>query len=280
METVVYSGHYFINYDTWAWCPNFVYGNLDASCTNRILPEQGDYTNFLNPTSNNGFNDCMIGKLTSKRSNNNPDFNQDYGWEAAACSQLNHDQVRGLCRYACQDRQTCQDPKEYYTNYFTYVGPNFCETDLFLNADQTVSKMGIREIYSIGEDVFEFAPSTLNRLFLDTNYLKTLPEGVFRTLGNLTYLNLSQNNLGYLPETVFSKLANLEEINLAKNPIRRFPIGAFRDNTKLQNLMLIQNEFLSEENLPDLSQNLDLYREILAISGSFWDRGDVICFTL
>ena len=71
-------------------------------------------------------------------------------------------------------------------------------------------------------------PARLDSLWLQGNRLRTLPEDVFRGLGNLRALLLNRNSLVALPEGVFRGLSHLQMLLLSDNSIASLPEGIFQ----------------------------------------------------
>ena len=77
-------------------------------------------------------------------------------------------------------------------------------------------------------------PARLDSLWLQGNRLRTLPEDVFRGLGNLRALLLNRNSLVALPEGVFRGLSHLQVLLLSDNSIASLPI--FQGLSRLEEL--------------------------------------------
>ncbi|CAB1116866.1 unnamed protein product [Ectocarpus sp. CCAP 1310/34] len=70
-------------------------------------------------------------------------------------------------------------------------------------------------------------------LYLYSNELTTLPEGIFGGLTALEELYLYSNELTMLPEGIFGGLTALEELYLYDNILTTLPQGIFGDLTAL-----------------------------------------------
>ena len=84
-------------------------------------------------------------------------------------------------------------------------------------------------------------PARLDELWLQGNHLRTLPEDVFRGLGNLRALLLNRNSLVALPEGVFRGLSHLQVLLLSDNSIASLPEGIFQGLSRLEELRLDGN---------------------------------------
>ena len=84
-------------------------------------------------------------------------------------------------------------------------------------------------------------PARLDSLWLQGNRLRTLPEDVFRGLGNLRALLLNRNSLVALPEGVFRGLSHLQVLLLSDNSIASLPEGIFQGLSRLEELRLDGN---------------------------------------
>ena len=84
-------------------------------------------------------------------------------------------------------------------------------------------------------------PARLDSLWLQGNRLRTLPEDVFRGLGNLRALLLNRNSLVALSEGVFRGLSHLQVLLLSDNSIASLPEGIFQGLSRLEELRLDGN---------------------------------------
>ena len=87
--------------------------------------------------------------------------------------------------------------------------------------------------------------NNLEQLHLQSNNLRSLPEGIFRGLNNLEWLSLYNNNLSSLPEGIFRGLNNLETLLLYNNNLSSLPEGIFRGLNNLEWLSLSNNNLSS-----------------------------------
>uniref|UniRef100_A0A8C4NFF5 Uncharacterized protein n=1 Tax=Eptatretus burgeri TaxID=7764 RepID=A0A8C4NFF5_EPTBU len=92
----------------------------------------------------------------------------------------------------------------------------------------------------------------LTVLYLDGNKLQSIPSGVFDKLTQLTRLELDRNQLKSLPMGIFDKLAKLTWLELYTNQLQSLPMGIFDKLTKLTRLELYSNQLKS---VPDLHLN-------------------------
>uniref|UniRef100_A0A8C4NLB3 Uncharacterized protein n=1 Tax=Eptatretus burgeri TaxID=7764 RepID=A0A8C4NLB3_EPTBU len=87
----------------------------------------------------------------------------------------------------------------------------------------------------------------LTELYLDRNKLQSIPSGVFDKLTQLTRLDLDQNQLKSLPMKIFDKLTKLTHLELDSNQLKSFSdsIGVFDKLIKLKHLELDNNQLKS-----------------------------------
>ena len=78
-------------------------------------------------------------------------------------------------------------------------------------------------------------------LWLGSNALEALPEGVFASLNSLRTLLMGWNSLTSLPEGVFGGLESLERLWLFNNRLDSLPAGIFRDLRGLRDLLIHNN---------------------------------------
>ena len=97
--------------------------------------------------------------------------------------------------------------------------------------------------------------SSLKKLYLSSNHLKTLPANIFSGLSTLEYLGLGNNQLTSLPANIFSGLSSLKELSLTLNPFSSLPTNIFSDLVSLEKLYLHRVP-LSEENKTQLEEAL------------------------
>ena len=83
--------------------------------------------------------------------------------------------------------------------------------------------------------------TALTDLWLQGNFLSTLPAGVFDELTALTELELNGNSLSTLPAGVFDELTALTTLNLSGNSLSTLPAGVFDELTALTTLRLEYN---------------------------------------
>lgn len=88
----------------------------------------------------------------------------------------------------------------------------------------------------------------LQRLYLASNRLVSLPEESFQNLGALEELNLADNRLTSLPVGIFQGLTALRRLGLNKNQLVFLPEGLLQGLSNLQELALTHNQltFLPE----------------------------------
>lgn len=87
----------------------------------------------------------------------------------------------------------------------------------------------------------------LQMLFLNNNYMQSLPENIFKGLSSLYYLDLSFNSLTYIPNGLFPK--SLRKLNLAFNHLGSIDPQAF---STLTFISLLGTLFLCDCDLIDL----------------------------
>ena len=75
-------------------------------------------------------------------------------------------------------------------------------------------------------------------LFLDTNYIQTIPSTFFQGLHNLELLHFDRNKLSSLSPGMFRDLRNLKRLSLGENLFVQIPTGAFDGLTNLIDLNL------------------------------------------
>ncbi|KAI5629472.1 toll-like receptor 5b precursor [Silurus asotus] len=87
----------------------------------------------------------------------------------------------------------------------------------------------------------------LQMLFLKSNFLRSLPENIFKGLTSLHFLDLSGNDLTYIPNGIFPN--SLRTLNLASNQLGSVDSQAF---STLTTISLRGNQFLCDCGLADL----------------------------
>ena len=104
--------------------------------------------------------------------------------------------------------------------------------------------------------------SSLVRLGLSGNHIKSLEPGTFNGTPELIVLYLNRNRLSSLPVGLFDGLSRLEDLELADNRISDLQPGVFKDLTRLKELQLRRNGLttLHPESFAGLSElkSLDL----------------------
>lgn len=109
--------------------------------------------------------------------------------------------------------------------YSTFKVKRLCLTNakVYIKRLEEIIKLGILELDLHSNDL-TFLPeffsdfTSLKVLDLSFNNLKALPPKLFKTLNNLTSLNLSNNDFDQFPDQVHN-LANLTTLNLSSNKI-------------------------------------------------------------
>nr|AAZ16360.1 variable lymphocyte receptor B [Eptatretus burgeri] len=139
---------------------------------------------------------------------------------------------------ACPSRCSCSGTTvECYSQGRTSVPTG-------IPAQTTYLDLETNSLKSLPNGVFDELTS-LTQLYLGGNKLQSLPNGVFNKLTSLTYLNLSTNQLQSLPNGVFDKLTQLKELALNTNQLQSLPDGVFDKLTQLKDLRLYQNQLKS-----------------------------------
>ena len=82
----------------------------------------------------------------------------------------------------------------------------------------------------------------LEWLGLDRNQIKTIEDGDFEGLYNLTYLQLSSNKITNLQPGTFRGLTSLFDLELGSNKIMSLQPGTFRGLTSLSDIGLDGND--------------------------------------
>ena len=96
---------------------------------------------------------------------------------------------------------------------------------------------------SLPEGIFRDL-SSLRTLWLWDNPLQTLSENVFQDLDSLQTLDLSRIQLHSLPEEIFRGLNNLDRLWLDGNRLSSLPHGVFDGLNSLRELLLNDNDFI------------------------------------
>ena len=103
-------------------------------------------------------------------------------------------------------------------------------------------------------------------MILEDNSLAALPEGIFRGLHNLEYLDYSDNSLTTLPEGVFRGLSRLETLDSSYNPsLAVLPENVFQGLDSLEVLYLTNNSL--QELAPGIFRGLNSL-EVLWLAGN------------
>ena len=95
---------------------------------------------------------------------------------------------------------------------------------------------------SLPEGIFRDL-SSLRELWLWDNPLQTLSKNVFQGLDSLQSLNLADIQLHSLPEEIFRGLHNLDVLWLQRNSLSSLPHGVFDGLNSLRSLLLNDNDF-------------------------------------
>ncbi|KAK7500304.1 hypothetical protein BaRGS_00008527, partial [Batillaria attramentaria] len=112
-------------------------------------------------------------------------------------------------------------------------------------------------------DVPANLPASLLTLYLQTNKISMLKNGVFGNLTNLTLLNISNNHMTSAQSNSFLGLRNLQCLYLCNNKLDNIPTELFEPLTSLTNLSLRNNHLRNLKGAGSMSdlvnlQNLDL----------------------
>lgn len=107
----------------------------------------------------------------------------------------------------------------------------------------------LTELNLSGNKLMEVSPlgrfMSLSTLLLASNQLHQLPQGFFRDMLALDYLDLSENKLSLLPEMLFIDLTGISAIHLHKNNLSRLEPRQFEGQSLLQQLYLSDNQLQS-----------------------------------
>ncbi|MDE2666617.1 MAG: leucine-rich repeat protein [Acidobacteriota bacterium] len=95
---------------------------------------------------------------------------------------------------------------------------------------------------SLPEGIFRDL-SSLRDLWLWDNPLQTLSKNVFQGLNSLQSLHLADIQLHSLPEEIFRGLNNLDKLWLQRNSLSSLPHGVFDELNSLRSLLLNDNDF-------------------------------------
>lgn len=111
--------------------------------------------------------------------------------------------------------------------------------DFKLPTSLTYLDLSYNEIDSIKKESL-FGLTSLDSLFINNNYLKTIPVGCFKDLKQLKQLDLSNNKLKIV-FGMFSGLQNANRLNMANNSINRLPEAALSNLVNLVDLNIEDN---------------------------------------
>ncbi len=104
----------------------------------------------------------------------------------------------------------------------------------------------------------------LSELMIGCNYPFTIPEGLFKDLVGLKFLELSANDIFSIPDCLFLNLVNLEELFICESSLKTLSSDSFKGLINLISLNLRENELTSlpEGLFKDLTslRNVDLSR--------------------
>ena len=146
-------------------------------------------------------------------------------------------------------------------------------------------------LFSITPDNFQ-GLSLLNKLYLNSSYIREIHAGAFQPLSNLALLNLGHNSLHNLTAGIFEGLDNLESLTLSFNnisliegrifePVKRLKFLDLRGN-KLKTFS--NNEYATMSNILSLqvsknpfSCDCKLKQFILNSANRILDLNDVLC---
>ncbi|XP_065182458.1 slit homolog 2 protein-like [Sycon ciliatum] len=104
------------------------------------------------------------------------------------------------------------------------------------------------QIQNLSDGVFS-GLTNLQQLYLNGNQIQTLSDGVFSGLTKLQTLGLESNQIQTLSDGVFSGLANLRLLNFDSNQIQTLSDGVFSGLTNLQTLWLSSNPLILKPSL-------------------------------
>lgn len=84
-------------------------------------------------------------------------------------------------------------------------------------------------------------PSSVKRLFLDSNQLQKLTGDDFPRDSQMNTLSLMGNNISFVSPTAFHRLADLKSLDLGGNQLRQILADTFAKNSQLHTLQLSKN---------------------------------------
>ncbi|KAI5097096.1 toll-like receptor 5, partial [Silurus meridionalis] len=135
-------------------------------------------------------------------------------------------------------------------NMFSWCTPNQKYSVSPLNNVQFLDLhiTGLHKFWLQGQclDMFDHLHQ-LQMLYLHINYMRSLPENIFKGLTSLHFLDLSVNALTYIPNGIFPN--SLRTLNLASNHLGSVDPQAF---STLTTISLHGNQFLCDCGLADL----------------------------
>lgn len=91
------------------------------------------------------------------------------------------------------------------------------------------------------ENVPRPLPSSVKRLFLDSNHLQKLTGDEFPRDSQMNTLSLMGNNISFVSPKAFHRLSELKSLDLGGNQLRQILADTFAKNSQLQTLQLSKN---------------------------------------
>uniref|UniRef100_A0A8C4WZP4 Uncharacterized protein n=1 Tax=Eptatretus burgeri TaxID=7764 RepID=A0A8C4WZP4_EPTBU len=139
-------------------------------------------------------------------------------------------------------------------------------TEMCLHQNKTEHKLK-----SLPNGVFNKL-TELTVLYLDGNKLQSIPSGVFDKLTQLTHLELDRNQLKSLPMGIFDKLTKLTYLELYSIQLQSLPMGIFDKLTNLTVLGLYNNKLQSlPHGVFDKLTKLTAFMQDIRLYNNHWD---------